>query len=125
MMGRPSVTRFLVCCLLSSLCPLCLCGSSLAAELQVGFGEADITPKLGDRPVYLAGFGQNRVATQVHDPLMARAVVLKHGRTKVALVSVDLVGLFHPHVVRVREGLPGFTYARSEERRVGKECRSR
>jgi hypothetical protein len=78
--------------------------------LQVGFGENDITPKVGDKPVYLAGFGKNRKATGVHDPLLARAVVLEHAGRKVALVSVDLVGYFHPAVERIRTQLPGFTY---------------
>jgi hypothetical protein len=89
---------------------LCLCGSSFAAPLEAGFAEADITPKLGDKPVYLAGFGQNRKATAVHDLLMARAIVLKHGEHKLALVSIDLVGFFHPNVVHVRRRLPGFAY---------------
>jgi hypothetical protein len=79
-------------------------------ELYAGFAEADITPKLGDKPVYLAGFGKNRKATAVHDSLKARAVVLKHGEQKLAIVSVDLVGYFHPNVVQVRERLPGFAY---------------
>jgi DNA-binding beta-propeller fold protein YncE len=78
--------------------------------LRAGFGETDITPKLGDRPVYLAGFGQNRKATGVHDPLGARAVVLRHGDRKLALVALDLVGFFRPNVVHVRERLPGFAY---------------
>src|SRR5262245_53692646 len=78
--------------------------------LMVGFAEADITPQLGDKPVYMAGFRQNRKATKVHDPLMARAVVLKHGQQKVALVALDVVGFFHHHVVGIREQLPGFGY---------------
>lgn len=79
-------------------------------ELQVGFGSADITPKLGDKPVYIAGFGQNRKATAVHDPLFARAVVLKDGKKKFALVSVDLVGFFRPNVLNVRKQLAGFDH---------------
>jgi hypothetical protein len=81
-----------------------------AAGLEVGFGEADITPKVGAKPVFLAGFGQNRKATGVHDPLLARAVVLRDGEKKIALASVDLVGFFHPNVLRVRAKLPGFAY---------------
>ncbi len=81
------------------------------ADLEAGFAEADITPEVGGaHPVYMAGFGQNRVAAKVHDPLFARAVVLKHDGRKVALASVDLVGFFNPNVLRVREALPGFTY---------------
>jgi hypothetical protein len=81
-----------------------------ASKLQAGFAEIDITPKLGDKPVYMAGFGQNRKATGVHDPLKARAVVLKDGDSKLALVSIDVVGFFHPNVSHVRQQLDGFTY---------------
>ena len=81
-----------------------------AGELSVGFGEADITPELGKKPVYLAGFGQDRKAKSIHDPITARAVVLADGDAKVALVSVDVVGLFLPTVEKVRAALPGFQY---------------
>jgi hypothetical protein len=82
----------------------------LAADLEAGFADADITPALGDKPVYMAGFGHNRVATKVHDRLFARAAVVKHDGKKVSLVSVDLVGFFNPNVLRVREALKGFDY---------------
>jgi hypothetical protein len=82
-----------------------------APPLWVGFGEADITPRVdGKKNVYMAGFGQNRVAEGVHDPLLARVVVLKDGKSKIALVSVDLVGLFYESVQRVRKELAGFDY---------------
>jgi hypothetical protein len=88
------------------ICALPVCGG----EFSVGFGEADLTPDPGKKPVFLAGFGQNRKATKVHDPIMARAVVMADGDVKIALVSVDVVGLFLPSVERVREKLPGFKY---------------
>ncbi len=78
--------------------------------LRAGFAEVDVTPAVGGKPVYLAGFGKNRKATRVHDPIMARAVVLEAGTIKVALASVDVVGLFREPVRRIREELPGFTY---------------
>src|SRR2546430_2294881 len=78
--------------------------------LRAGFGEADVTPDVNGKPVYLAGFGKGRKATSVHDPLVARAVVLYDGNVKVALASVDVVGLFREPVLRVRQQLPGFTY---------------
>jgi hypothetical protein len=78
--------------------------------LEAGFGEADVTPRLGDKPVYVAGFGNDRRATGVHDPLLARALVLRHGERKIAVVSVDVVGLFNPLVARVRKRLDGFHY---------------
>jgi hypothetical protein len=81
------------------------------SPFQAGFAEVDITPPLDPgKPVYMAGFGQNRKATGVHDPLMVRAVVLKQGRDKIALASADVVGLFRPLVLRVRQHLPGFSH---------------
>jgi hypothetical protein len=84
--------------------------AAAAADFTVGFAEVDVTPELGKKPVYLAGFGQNRKATKVHDPITARAVVLADGADKIALVSVDVVGLFITSTERVREKLPGFKY---------------
>lgn len=78
--------------------------------LTAGFASVDVTPDVAARPVYLAGFGHNRVAKSVHDRLFARAVVLGDGTDRIALVSVDVVGLFLPTVERVRAKLPGFRY---------------
>jgi hypothetical protein len=77
--------------------------------LRVGFGVADVTPDV-TKPVFLAGFGKNRRATKVHDPIFARAVVLADGDRSVAFCSVDVVGLFHDVVESVRPRLPGLTY---------------
>jgi hypothetical protein len=84
--------------------------SAAEPRLSVGFGEVDVTPELGKKPVFLAGFGENRRATKIHDPIMARAVVLSDGADKIALVSVDVVGLFLPSVENVRKQLPEFKY---------------
>jgi hypothetical protein len=82
-----------------------------AAPLRVAFGHVDITPEITrERPVFLAGYGQNRRAAGVHDPLYARAVVLQIGDEKIALVSVDLIGLQLPTVRKIRDKLPGFKY---------------
>jgi hypothetical protein len=78
--------------------------------LLVGFGESNVTPDIGKKPVYLAGFGKNRKATKVHDPLFARAIVLEHDKKKIAIVAVDVVGLFNDVAQNVRKQLPGFTY---------------
>jgi Neutral/alkaline non-lysosomal ceramidase, N-terminal len=91
-----------------------ICNANSAAQpgdsLLVGFGEINVTPDIGKKPVYLAGFGKNRKATKVHDPLMARAIVLEHDNKKVAIVSVDVVGLFNDMAQNVRRQLPGFAY---------------
>src|SRR5262249_19559350 len=78
--------------------------------LYAGFAETDITPAVGKKPVYMAGFGQDRQATKVHDPLMARAVVLRNGDRKVAIVSIDVVGFFYANVLHVRNELKDFVY---------------
>src|SRR5215467_14283258 len=44
--------------------------------------------------IYLAGFGHNRPATGKHDDLWARAIVLESGATRVAIVSLDLIGYY-------------------------------
>ena len=93
---------------LAAICALAI--PATAAEFTVGFAEVDLSPDVAKKPVYLAGFGQNRKATKVHDPITARAVVMADGDKKIALVSVDVVGLFHPTVERIREKLPGFQY---------------
>jgi hypothetical protein len=84
----------------------------MAQGLEVGFGKAEITPEVGDDrpPVFLAGYGQDRRATGVHDPLWSRAVVLRDGEQSVAIVSVDLIGLQHEVTLAVRDRLPGFSY---------------
>lgn len=86
--------------------------NSAAATLKVGFAQCDITPKVGpgEPPVYMAGFGQNRVATGIQDPLLARAVVLDDGTTRIALISVDIVGFFYPNALNVRSALPGYAH---------------
>ncbi len=85
--------------------------TTLGGDLRVGFAEVDITPELQEgRPVWLAGYGHGRAATDVHDPLRARAVVLSDGTRRIALLSLDCIGLQLPQVDRIRAGLDGFDY---------------
>lgn len=84
---------------------------SRAASLRAGLAEVDVTPTVGGgKPVFLAGYGHDRKATKVHDPIMARAVVLDDGAKKIALVSVDVVGLFFATAEAVRKELPSCHY---------------
>ena len=92
------------------LCVLCTSVVSPLYALEAGFGEADITPKLGGKPVYLAGFGHDRPATEILDPMAVRAFVLRDGDKKIAFATADVVGLFLPSVERVRKELPGYAY---------------
>jgi hypothetical protein len=44
--------------------------------------------------IYLAGFGRNRMATTRHDDLWARVIVIEYGATRIALVSIDVIGYY-------------------------------
>lgn len=44
--------------------------------------------------IYLAGFGLNRPATGKHDDLWARAIVFEYETTRIAIVSIDLIGYY-------------------------------
>ncbi|MCU0341073.1 MAG: neutral/alkaline non-lysosomal ceramidase N-terminal domain-containing protein, partial [Spirosomaceae bacterium] len=64
--------------------------------------------------VWMAGFQNKRAANGIHDDLWARAMVLDDGQTRLAVVSVDLIGFTHKNVVNVRKQLDaswGITYA--------------
>ncbi len=80
------------------------------SQIEVGFGDADITPTVGAKPVYMAGFGSNRKATGIHDRLHARTVVVGRKDKKIAIVSIDVIGFFYPNVVSVRQELRDFRY---------------
>src|SRR5262249_9600431 len=44
--------------------------------------------------IYLAGFGDKRLAAGKHDDLWARAVALEYGQTRIAVVAVDFIGYY-------------------------------
>lgn len=77
--------------------------SSLAAGLRAGAAKATITPDVKANKVYMAGFGNNRVATGVHDDLYVRCLALAAGSQEVVMCSLDLIGLFYDDVLKVRE----------------------
>ena len=89
--------------------------SSATAEdsqpLRAGFAAVDITPEVnGEKRVFLAGYGMNRKATGVHDPLFVRTVVLAWGDERIAIACVDLIGLQYPAIKAIRAKLPEFRY---------------
>src|ERR1039458_8332734 len=61
-----------------------------AESYSVGAAEIDITPPVGTR---LAGYFNERLARGTHDPLHAKAVVLRQGAEQIAFVSCDLIGI--------------------------------
>lgn len=115
-MSRFSSASLLLAALLGS----CAGTGAAAGRLLVGAAALEITPRVesyedrngnghydegepfqdldGDgrwTATYLAGFGINRIAMGVHDPLWARAVVFEKDGRRVTLIACDLVGLLH------------------------------
>jgi hypothetical protein len=65
-----------------------------APGLEAGEGSVDTTPPLG---IEMAGFhrapGNERRITGIRQPTAARALVLRHGDTRAAVVSLDICGV--------------------------------
>jgi len=59
-------------------------------DLRVGLASAEITPPV---PFRMSGGFSPRISTAVHDPLFARALVLRQGGRSVAFVICDLLGI--------------------------------
>ncbi len=55
--------------------------------------------------VWMAGFGNDRPAQGVHDPLWARAIAFENNGVRVVMVTVDSIGIFHDAVVEMRKRL--------------------
>jgi len=111
------------------------------SALKAGFSAVSITPEVPDRwtdadnnakyeprrgdtftdgngngvfdPVWIAGFGNKRAANGVHDDLWARTMILDDGKSRLAIVVLDLIGFMNNDVIDVRSRIPedaGITY---------------
>jgi hypothetical protein len=85
---------FAVCCLVSI-----VSGCANGHPIEVGAASAVVSPPNG---TCLAGYDHNRKSTGVHDDLYAKAVVFDDGKTPLALVVVDSIGLQYPAVNAIR-----------------------
>lgn len=80
---------FRITILLVILFPLNLIAADDAkASLQAGAAKVNINPR--EYPVSMIGSFQDRQALSAHDPLHARALVLKDGKTSIAFVVCDI-----------------------------------
>jgi hypothetical protein len=87
-------------------------------------GDAEYNPKDGDTftdgngngifdPVWMAGFGNGRAANGVHDDLWARTMVIDDGKTRLAIVVLDVIGFMNDDIIDIRSRIPveaGVTY---------------
>src|SRR5262249_7894183 len=86
-------------------------GTVTGAGVEAGAAKADITPPTGF-PMWGYAARHDKPSTDVLDPLLARALVLKVGDAKIALVSLDLGRAPHRESMqRIRDALKpdGFT----------------
>ena len=69
--------------------------SARAATLEAGIAVTNITPDVKKHPTPLGGYGerQNAPAVGIHDYTLAKALILKQGDSKFALVTLDLLGV--------------------------------
>ncbi len=112
-----------------------------AGQLSAGFAALPITPEVPDRwtdkngdakynpkdgdtftdgngngkfdPVWIAGFSNSKAANGVHDDLWARTMVIDDGKTRVAIVVLDAIGLMADNIIDIRNAIPadaGVTY---------------
>jgi hypothetical protein len=72
------------------------------AELQAGVATTEITPPVGGK---MAGYSArgNNVSTGVHDPLVAKALVLKDDHDGLVMVTMDIGGFPAESVERVKK----------------------
>ncbi|MBL7968379.1 MAG: neutral/alkaline non-lysosomal ceramidase N-terminal domain-containing protein [Prolixibacteraceae bacterium] len=87
-------------------------------------GDAKYNPKDGDTftdgngngvfdPVWIAGFSNSKAANGIHDDLWARTMIIDDGKTRIALVVLDAIGLMADHIIDIRKMIPaeaGVTY---------------
>ena len=83
-------------------------------EIKAGFSKRDITPNIGGDfgDFYVAGFATMEApkVTGVHDPVSARVMVLSDGNTKIAMVSLEIVGMLIDLGDQVRNRLNAYNF---------------
>src|SRR3989442_8760419 len=82
---RLTLTLFNICLVFSL-----SAGHSPAAVLKAGVAVTDKPPPVGWR---MSGYFYERLSTNIHDPLQAKALVFEQGNKKAALVVCDLIGI--------------------------------
>lgn len=80
------------------------CGCDRLCKGDDGYPGPDDGEGDGDfQALWLAGYQNNRPAAGVQDDLWARTIVFDQGSTRIALVSLDVVGYFRTDVQSIRD----------------------
>ena len=74
--------------------------------LKAGFGRVDFTPPLG---IHINGYFIDRYAEKILDPLEINCLALACEDTKVALISVDNMGIYRDILDEVRRTISDAT----------------
>lgn len=96
-----------------------MAGVANAADFRAGVADVLITPLApgmqgasdlfrSKEPLYLDGYWNPRPQSGVHDDLHVKALVLDDGRTKIAILSLDLIYLYAQWVDAIKRAAVGF-----------------
>ena len=75
-------------------------GQLNAQVFSVGTAQRNINPN--GNILYMAGGKPNRPFTDVHDSLYVKAIVVSDGKTELAIITFDCIGLLYPELKKIR-----------------------
>lgn len=80
--------------------------TNMDGDWQPGEPYVDVNMNGKFDAFWIAGFGNGRVATSIHDDIWARAIALRYNQTTIVIVTLDVLGLFKDEMDRIRAELP-------------------
>ena len=78
-----------------------LIGQARAQGFFVGTAQRNINPN--GNILFMAGGKPNRPFTEVHDSLYVKAIVVSDGKTELAIITFDCIGLLYPELQKIRK----------------------